>query len=69
MIILDKIKAFFSNKIVKIVAWILLCVCAVVLIIGGATTEALSSGVALTAGIVTAVSALVAFISGMIKKD
>lgn len=68
MINLDKIKAFFSNKVTKIVAWVLLCVCAVVLIIGGASAEAISSGIALTAGIVTAVAGLVAFISGMIKK-
>ncbi|MCQ2587926.1 MAG: hypothetical protein MJ174_07410 [Treponema sp.] len=66
---MDKIKAFFSNKITKIVAWVVLCICAVILIIGGATAESISGGVALVAGIVSAVSALISFIGGMIKKE
>lgn len=65
---MDKIKAFFQNKIVKIVSWIVLAIASVVLIIGGANAEAISGGVALVAGIVTAVSALVAFICGQINK-
>jgi len=60
---------FFTNKITKIVAWVLLALSSVVLIIGGATTENLTSGVVLVAGIVTAVSALVAFIASMVKKE
>lgn len=65
---MDKVKEFFESKITKIVAWIVLAICAITLIIGGATAESLSSGIALIAGIVTAVSALVAFIAGQIKK-
>ncbi len=65
---MDKIKKFFESTVTKIVSWIVLALCAVILIIGGATAESLSSGIALVAGIVTAVSALVAFIAGQIKK-
>lgn len=65
---MDKIKAFFSNKVTQIVAWVLLAVDVVALIIGGATVDSISSGVALTGGIVAAVAALVAFISSQIKK-
>lgn len=65
---MDKIIAFFSNKIVKLVAWIVLFVAAIVLIIGGATAETISGGIALAAGIVSAVAAIIAFISAQIKK-
>lgn len=54
---------FFKSKAVKIIAWVLLVASSAVLIIGGATAEVVSSGVVLTAGIVTAVSALIAFIT------
>lgn len=64
---MDKIKSFFQNKIVKIIAWVLLCLSSVILIIGGATVESVSAGITLTAGIVTAVSGLVMFIASMIK--
>ncbi len=64
---MDKIKAFFNNKVTKIVAWSVLALDVVVLILGGATTEVISSGVALVAGIVAAVAALVAFIASKIK--
>ena len=65
---MEKIKAFLQNKITKLVAWIVLALCVVVLIIGGATTESISSGIALVGGIVAAVAALIAFITGQIKK-
>lgn len=65
---MDRIKKVFQSTVTKIVAWIVLALCAVVLIIGGATAENLSSGIALVAGIVTAVSALIAFIAGQIKQ-
>lgn len=64
---MDKIKAFFQNKIVKIVEWILLAVIVVGLIIGGATTEVINSGVALVFGIVSAVVLLCKFISDQLK--
>ncbi len=64
---MDKIKAFFNNKVTKIVAWSVLALDVVVLILGGAKTEVISSGVALVAGVVAAVAALVAFIASKIK--
>ncbi len=66
---MDKIKAFFNNTIVKVVAWVLLAVVSVVLILGGASVVDISNGVELVAGIVSAVAALVAFIASKIKKE
>ena len=66
---MDKIKAFFQNKIVKLVAWIVLALDVVVLIIGGATSAEIGSGVELVAGIVAAIATLVAFIASKIKKE
>jgi hypothetical protein len=66
---MDKIKAFFNNTIVKVVAWVLLAVVSVVLILGGASVVDISNGVELVAGIVAAVAALVAFIASKIKKE
>jgi hypothetical protein len=66
---MDKIKAFFSNKVTKIVAWVVLALSVVVLILGGATQEVITGGVVLVVGIVAAVSALIAFIVNAIKKD
>lgn len=65
---MDKIKAFFQKTIVKVVAWVVLALCAVVLILGGTGVEDLSSEMVLVGGIVTAVAALVAFISERVKK-
>jgi hypothetical protein len=66
---MDKIKAFFNNTIVKVVAWVLLAVVSVVLILGGASVVDISNGVELVAGIVAAIAALVAFIASKIKKE
>jgi hypothetical protein len=66
---MDKIKAFFNNTIVKVVAWVLLAVVSVVLILGGASVVDISNGIELVAGIVAAVAALVAFIASKIKKE
>lgn len=60
---------FFKNKIVKILAWVLLAACCVVLILGGAGVDSINTAVGLTASIVAAVSALIAFICERIKKD
>lgn len=65
---MDKIKAFFSKTVVKVIAWVLLAVCAVVLMIGGTSVEELSGEMILVGGIVTAVAALVAFICERVKK-
>lgn len=65
----EKIKAFFENKITKIVCWVVLALDCVGLIIGGAVAEDINTAVVLTSGIVAAVAALVAFISSMIHKE
>lgn len=58
---MDKIKAFFNNKIVQIVSWIILALDVVVLILGGASVAEIGKGVELVAGIVSAVALLVVF--------
>lgn len=64
---MDKIKAFFQKTAVKVSAWILLVIATVVLIVGGATADSIKSSIVLVAAIITAVSALVAFICGQLK--
>lgn len=59
---------FFKKTVTKVVSWIALCASVVVLILGGASVADISSGVELTAAIVAAVAALVAFITERIKK-
>ena len=66
---MDKIKAFFNNTIVKVVAWVLLAVVSVVLILGGASVADISKGVELVAGIVGAAALFIAFVAGKIKKE
>ena len=66
---MDKIKAFFNNTIVKVVAWVILALDVVVLILGGASVAEIGKGVELVAGIVSAVALLVAFIASKIKKE
>jgi len=65
---MDKIKAFFENKIVKVVSWIILAVVSVVLILGGVSTVEIGEGIELVGGIVTAIATLVIFIGGKIRK-
>lgn len=65
---MDKIKAFLDNTIVKIVAWVLIAVSSVVLILGGVSVVDIGKGVELVGGIVTAVGALIIFISGKVNK-
>lgn len=59
---------FFKNIWTKIVSWVLLAVCVVVLILGGSSAGDISRAVELTAAIVAAVAALVAFITERIKE-
>ena len=65
---MDKIKAFFNNTVVKIVAWVVLALDVVALILGGASVAEIGKGVELTFGIVSAVALLIAFISGKVNK-
>ena len=65
---MEKLKAFFNNTIVKVVAWIVIALASVVLILGGAGVADISGAVELVGGVITAVSALIIFISNMIHK-
>jgi len=64
----QKIKDFFSSKVVKIVAWVVLALDVTTLIIGGATTVEITDGIALIAGVIAAVSLVIAFIAERVKK-
>lgn len=64
---MDKIKAFFNNKIVRIVEFVLLALSAAGLILGGVTSADVSSVVTLTEGVIVAVATLAAFISNLVK--
>lgn len=65
---LDKIKAFFASTVVKAVAWIILALDVTALIIGGATTVEITDGITLIAGVIAAVSLVIAFIAERCKK-
>ena len=64
----QKIKDFFSSKVVKIVAWVVLALDVTALIIGGATTVEITDSIALIAGVIAAVSLVIAFITERVKK-
>ena len=59
---MDKIKAFFNNKIVQIVAWILLAVSSLVLILGGVSAGDIAKVPTFVVGIVEAVALFIVFI-------
>lgn len=64
---MDKIKEFLKSKVVQIIAWCLLFVCAAVLIYNGVTVENMSNGLTLFMGILTAIAAVVVFVRKMLK--
>jgi type IV secretory pathway VirB2 component (pilin) len=65
---MDKIKAFFNNKITKTVEFILIVICCGGLIFAGVTVEEVAKVPALVAGILGAISALITFITSIVKK-
>jgi len=65
---MDKIKAFFNNKIVQIVEFVLIAICCAGLIFAGVTVEEVAKVPALVAGILGAISALIMFIKGIVSK-
>ena len=65
---LEKIKAFFNNKITKTVEFILIAICCGGLIFAGVTVEEIAKVPAMVAGILGAISALIIFITSIIKK-
>ena len=66
---MDKIKAFFQNKVVKAVSWVVMLVAAAILIIGGVTEGDINSTIKLVVGILGLLGELIVFISGKIKKE
>lgn len=64
---MDKIKAFFNNKVVQIVAWILLAVSALVLILGGVSAGDIAKVPTFIVGIVEAVALFIIFIKKMLQ--
>ena len=66
---MDKLKAFFSNKITRIVSWVLLIICSVILIIGGTTADDISNVVILLIGSINALASMIAFIGTLVKKE
>ena len=65
---MDKIKAFFDNKVTKTVEFILIAICCGGLIFAGVTVEEVAKVPALVAGILGAISALITFITSIVKK-
>ena len=65
---MEKIKAFFNNKITKTVEFILIAICCGGLIFAGITVEEVAKVPALVAGILGAISALTTFITSIVKK-
>ena len=65
---MEKIKAFFDNKITKTVEFILIAICCGGLIFAGVTVEEVAKVPALVAGILGAISALITFITSIVKK-
>lgn len=66
---MDKIKAFFNNKIVKVVSWIVMLVAAAILIIGGIGVADIDSGIKLVAGILALIGDVIVLIGGKTKKN
>ncbi len=64
----EKIKAFFSSKVVKVVSWIIMFLDIASLILGGATEVVIADGVKLIMGIVGAIALFIAFICEKQKK-
>lgn len=59
---------FFKKTWVKVIAWVMLAVSVVVLLLGGFGVDVINTGITLTAAIVTAITALIAFICERVKK-
>lgn len=66
---MDKIKAFFENKIVKIVESVIIALASAGLFIGGVTLDSVVKVPTLTLAIVTAIIALISFIQSFDNKE
>lgn len=65
---MEKIKAFFQNKITKIVAWLVLALDIVVLFLGNVTESEIVDGVKMVFIIIAGVAMFIAFISERVSK-
>lgn len=65
---MKKIKAFFQNKITKIVAWLVLALDIVVLFLGNVTESEIVDGVKMVFVIIAGVAMFIAFISERVSK-
>ena len=65
---MEKIKAFFQNKITKIVAWLVLALDIVVLFLGNVTESEIVDGVKMVFVIIAGVAIFIAFISERVSK-
>lgn len=65
---MEKIKAFFQNKITKIVAWLVLALDIVVLFLGNVTESEIVDGVKMVFVIIAGVAMFIAFISERVSK-
>lgn len=63
---MDKIKAFFQNKVVKAVSWVVMLVAAAILIIGGVTEGDINNSIKLVVGILGLFAELIIFIANKI---
>lgn len=66
---MNKIKAFFNNKVVQIVAWILLAISTLVLILGGVSAGDIAKVPTFVVGIVEAVALFIVFIKKMLQAN
>lgn len=66
---MDKIKAFFENKIVKIVEGVVIALASIGLILGGISVDSIAKIPVLGLGIITAIEALISLIQGFITKS
>ncbi|MBO4726975.1 MAG: hypothetical protein J5631_00965 [Spirochaetaceae bacterium] len=65
---MEKIKAFFQNKITKIVAWIVLALDIVVLFLGSVTETEIIDGVKMVFVIIAGIATFIAFIAERLTK-
>ena len=63
---MDKIKAFFENKVVKAVSWVVMLIAAAILVIGGVTEGDINSTIKLVVGILGLLGELIIFIANKI---
>ncbi len=64
---MNKIKAFLNNKVVQIIAWLLLVISTLVLILGGVSAGDITKVPTFIVGIMEAVALFIVFIKKMLQ--